>query len=334
MLFFRYLLERRRVIAASLLLGAGAWYLFRLYGLPQSPLLYCFLLIATVGWGLFGLPDFVSFYRRLRQAQALRRAAPHLTEPVDAGGRSQPLGDRLMAETVEELRQRIAGLETQLAGRQEELLEYFTLWAHQIKTPLAAMELLVQTGQTGPQANEALRQELFQTERYVELVLGYLRIYSMSADLRLTLCPVRPIAARAAKRFATPFIYKGLTLDLGDFENQVVTDEKWLQFVLEQLISNAVKYTPSGKVSIDMDGEDVLTVSDQGVGIDPADLPRIFERGFTGRNGRQQQASTGLGLYLTRRVLDKLGNQVQVLSQPGQGTQVRLYLGRGAPPRD
>ena len=83
-----------------------------------------------------------------------------------------------------------------------------------------------------------------------------------------------------------------------------------------------------------MDGEDVLTVSDQGVGIDPADLPRIFERGFTGRNGRQQQASTGLGLYLTRRVLDKLGNQVQVLSQPGQGTQVRLYLGRGAPPRD
>ena len=141
MLFFRYLLERRRVIAASLLLGAGAWYLFRLYGLPQSPLLYCFLLIATVGWGLFGLPDFVSFYRRLRQAQALRRAAPHLTEPVDAGGWSQPLGDRLMAETVEELRQRIAGLETQLAGRQEELLEYFTLWAHQIKTPLAAMEL-------------------------------------------------------------------------------------------------------------------------------------------------------------------------------------------------
>lgn len=334
MLFFRYLFERRRVIFASLFLGVGAWYLFWLYGLPKRPLLYCFLLLATVGCGLFGVPDFVCFRRKARRGVALRRTAPHLTQPVECDIWGQPLSDRLLLETIEELRLYTAGLETQLAGRQEELLEYFTLWAHQIKTPLAAMELLVQTSPAEPQSSEALRQELFQTERYVELVLGYLRIYSMNADLRLTLCPVRPIAAQAAKKFAVPFIYKGLTLELAEFDNQVVTDEKWLQFVLEQLISNAVKYTAAGKVTISMDEKDVLTVSDQGVGIDPADLPRIFERGFTGHNGRQQQASTGLGLYLTRRVMDKLGNLIQVDSQPGQGTQVRLYLGRSAVPRD
>lgn len=325
MLLIHYLWDRRRVIGGSVLLAGAAAGVFWLYGLPLAPLAYCCLVLGLLGAGLFGLPGFVIYCRRARRCQALRGNAPHLTRPVDPPRPWDPLPERLLLESAELLRQYAAELEHRQAGRQEELLEYYTLWAHQIKTPLAAMGLILQSdpGDTG-----ALRQELFKTERYVELVLGYLRIYSMNADLRLTLCSVRPIAARAAKKFAAQFIYKGLRLELGDFENQVVTDEKWLLFVLEQLISNAVKYSPSGTVSITMDGQDVLTVSDQGVGIDPGDLPRIFERGFTGQNGRLNETSTGLGLYLIRQVTDKLGNRVEVDSAPGKGTRVRLYLGR------
>lgn len=330
-----YLYARRRVIFGYLLLSGAAGVVLWLFGLEPWKWAYCALVAGVLGAALFGGPDFVRYRRRVREFRLLRGNAPELPQPVEANlaGTRQ---EALLLESMELLRLRQAQLEQALAGRQEELLEYFTLWAHQIKTPLAAMGLLAQA--QGGETGEALRQEVFKAERYVELVLGYLRIYSMSADLRPARCPVRPIAARAAKKFAAQFIYKGLRLELEDFPNQVVTDEKWLGFVLEQLISNAVKYTPAGTIRISMDENDVLTVEDQGRGIDPADLPRIFERGFTGQNGRrngpQVETSTGLGLYLSRRVTDKLGNEIRVESEPGKGTRVRLYLGREKAARD
>lgn len=322
-----YLVARRRIIGGYVFLCGTAGVVLWLFGLEPWKWAYCAVVTAALGTALFGGPDFVRHRRRLREFQLLRNNAPELPQPTELS-LADTSQETLLLETIELLRRRQAELEQSLTGRQEELLEYFTLWAHQIKTPLAAIRLLAQSGEVGQETSEALRQELFKAERYVDLVLGYLRIYSMSADLRLERCAVRPIAARAAKKFAVQFIYKGLRLELGDFSNQVVTDEKWLGFVLEQLISNAVKYTAVGAIRITMDQADVLTVEDQGTGIDPADLPRIFERGFTGRNGRQEETSTGLGLYLTRRVMDKLGNQIEVLSMPGEGTRVRLYLGR------
>ncbi|WP_322198975.1 sensor histidine kinase [Acutalibacter intestini] len=311
------------------LLGAGAWGLFLLYGLPWEPLFYCFLLTGLLGVGLFLIPDFVRYYRTWIQLEALRRLAPKLLQPVEPCG---PLHQQLMMETLETLRLRVEDLEAQQTHRQDDLIEYYTLWVHQIKTPLAAMRLILQSEPVP--CGEALRQELFKTERYVDMVLGYLRIYSMSADLQLEECAVRPIAARAVKMFAPQFIYKHLSFELGDFDNRVITDKKWLLFVLEQLISNAVKYTKTGRISIDMDQENVLVLRDTGVGIDPADLPRVFERGFTGRLGRQERRSTGLGLYLSKRVMEKLHNRIEVQSEPGVGTTVRLYLDRPKAAKD
>lgn len=311
------------------LLGAGALGLFLLYGLPWGPLFYCFLLTGLLGVGLFLVPDFVRYYRAWVRLEALRRLAPKLLQPVEPCG---PFHQQLMMETLETLRLRVEDLEAQQAHRQDDLIEYYTLWVHQIKTPLAAMRLILQSEPVA--CGEALRQELFKTERYVDMVLGYLRIYSMSADLQLEECAVRPIAAQAVKMFAPQFIYKHLSFELGDFENQVITDKKWLLFVLEQLISNAVKYTKTGKITIDMDQDNVLVLRDTGVGIDPADLPRVFERGFTGRLGRQEQRSTGLGLYLSKRVMEKLHNRIEMQSEPGVGTTVRLYLDRPKAAKD
>lgn len=325
MILFDYIHDRRRVAVGFLLLWLAAGSILWLFGLTFSEIAYCCLVTAVVGAGLFGVPDYIRYARRIAALKTLRQMAPELPEPL-VPSKETPLAEQLLTETLESLRLHKTEREQNQLDRQEEMLEYYTLWVHQVKTPLAAMRLILQSK---PEDSEALGQELFKTERYIELVLGYLRIYSMNADLQLNLRSVRPLAAQAVKKFATQFIYKGLRLELAEFDNQVITDEKWLVFVLEQLISNAIKYTSrNGWIAIRMDSQDILSIKDSGVGIDPGDLPRIFERGFTGRNGRVEGSSTGLGLYLTKQVLDKLGNTIQVLSTPGAGTEVRVNLHR------
>ena len=323
-LLWSYLRDRRRILAGAVFLCVPLGGVLWLYGLALPQIAYALLATGLLGALLFGLPDFAHYRQNVLLLEVIRRNAEHLPEPVEPDG---PLSQRLLMETVERQRQQVVLLESQENQRQQELMEYYTMWVHQAKTPLAAMRLILQSVEERPE-NAALQQELFKLERYLDMVLGYLRLYSMSADLRLELRPVRPIAARAVKKFAGQFIYKKLSLDLEEFDNQVVTDEKWLLFVLEQLISNAVKYTSSGGIRISMDGADVLTVSDTGVGIDPADLPRVCERGFTGRNGREEVTSTGLGLYLTKEILDKLQTRMEIESEPGKGTKVKLYLAR------
>lgn len=329
MLFFRYLIDRRRVLLCGLLLFAAIAGLMLLYGLRLSQIGYCALIAITLAI-VMSVPDFVRYCRSVRRLKAVKCSA--LQGSPEPAAMEGPLPMELVLETMELLRTRAADLESQAATRQEELMDYYTLWVHQVKTPLAAMGLILQSGSV-PEA-EALRQELFKIERYMEMLLGYLRLHSISSDLRLESCPVRPIVSKAVKKFASQFIYKKLRVDLEDFDDRVITDEKWLLFVLEQLISNAVKYTVSGGITISMGPGHVLAVCDTGVGIDPADLPRVCERGFTGQNGRAERSSTGLGLYLCKSVLDKLQTSFEIKSQPGRGTTVLLYLDRPALPKD
>lgn len=331
MLLFRYISDRRRVLFCGFILFLAAAVLMLLYGLTSSEIGYCALVTATIAL-MLSVPDFVRYCRAVRKFSAVKRMASQGSpEPLSPEG---PLPQQLLMETAELLRTRAADLDSLAATRQEELMDYYTLWVHQVKTPLAAMDLILQSGQLPPEDTEALRQELFKVERYMEMLLGYLRLHSISSDLRLEQKPIRPIAARAVKKFATQFIYKKLRVDLDEFDNRVVTDEKWLLFVLEQLISNSIKYTLTGGVTISMDKDDVLTIADTGIGIDPADLPRVCERGFTGQNGRAERSSTGLGLYLCKSVLDKLQTPFEIKSEPGKGTTVLLYLGRPDAPRD
>lgn len=333
-ILLHYLRDNWHRFLEPLFLSAVAAGLFWLYSLPVRPLLYAYLIAGILGLCLFWVPDFVVYQRKAKKFQAIRRSAPLIPAALEPEGTCQ---ERLLLESLNSLHERIAELETNQANRQEDLLEYYTMWTHQIKTPLAAIGLILQSAPPAPglaERDAALSQEIFKVQRYADMALGYLRIYSMSADLRLERRAVRPIAAKAVKKFAPQFIYKKLGVRLEEFPNQVITDEKWLLFVLEQLISNAVKYTAKGTITISMDEKDVLSIKDQGIGIDPADLPRVCERGFTGRNGRVENASTGLGLYMTKRVADKLQNRMEILSRVGEGTEVRLYLHRPEPVRD
>lgn len=318
-----YLKDRKKVILAVLILGAVTVFLFYLYDLPLDAALYTGAIAAAIALAFFVIPDFTAYCRRVKTLEGLRKS---IAELLEFPSLPASLPETVLQGSVQDLCAKIRELETAHTQKRESMLEYYTLWAHQIKTPLSAMRLILQSAPND--TSGALLQELFKVERYVEMVLGYLRLDTMSSDLRLEKCSVHHIVKQAVKKFAPQFIYQKLTLDLQDFDNQVITDEKWLVFVLEQLLSNAVKYTKEGGISIFMEENDVLVIQDTGVGISSEDLPRIFERGFTGRNGRQDKTSTGLGLYLSKQILDKLQNRIEILSEQGKGTQVRLYLHR------
>lgn len=209
-----------------------------------------------------------------------------------------------------------------------DMIEYYTLWAHQIKTPIAALRLLLQSETDGKFRTE-MQMELFKIEQYVEMVLQYLRLGSDSTDFVIGKCSIDKIVREAVKKYSTIFIKKKISLDYDGTQDVALTDEKWLSFVLEQALSNALKYTAAGgKISIYMDENPpkTLVVEDTGMGISPEDLPRVFDRGYTGYNGRHDKKSTGIGLYLCRQIMDKLGHTISVESEVGKGTKVKLGL--------
>ncbi len=203
------------------------------------------------------------------------------------------------------------------------MTDYYTLWAHQIKTPIAAMRLLFQE-----EPRPELEGELLKIEQYVEMVLGYLRLGSDTTDYVLRSCDLDGLIRQSIRKYARLFILKKISLDFRETGKTVLTDEKWLAFVVEQILSNSLKYTPEGgRIRIYGDGE-TLVIADSGIGIQPEDLPRVFEKGFTGYNGREDKKSTGIGLYLCSQVMDRLNHGVSIASRPGQGTLVRLDLSR------
>lgn len=218
--------------------------------------------------------------------------------------------------------------------RYTEMMDYYGMWAHQIKTPIAAMRILVQSGMDREENEEnqklfrQLQMELFKTEQYVEMVLSYLKIGDIAKDMVLERCDLGKVVRQAVKKYSRLFILQKLSLEMGEIAEIVLTDEKWLSFVVEQILSNALKYTKSGSVSIYLEQEGVLVIKDTGIGISAEDLPRIMEKGYTGYNGRIDKRSTGIGLYLCKKVMDKLHHQLRIDSEDGKGTKVVLDLRR------
>ena len=191
------------------------------------------------------------------------------------------------------------------------------------------MTLLLRDPQPDRQAMEL---ELLKIGQYVDMVLGYLRIGSIHADLSPQEVPLEALVRESVKKVSTLFIHqKSTTLQISSLPGTVLTDKKWFSFVLEQILTNAAKYTLRGTVRVYLakDSPDTLVVEDTGLGIRAEDLPRIFERGFTGYNGRGGQRSTGLGLYLCHEVLQRLGHTISIRSEPGKGTAVCICFARG-----
>lgn len=307
-----------------LLLGAAAIFaaVFSLYDLPVEAVAYAGALCLALGLVLFGI-GYGRFVRRHRELEKLLEQAEDRVLPLPAPGSLLEKDYQALVEVLCASRSRIAA---ENRNRLQDLTDYYTLWAHQIKTPISAMHLLLQEGGRP----EEVKGELIKIEQYVEMVLSYLRLDSDSTDYVLQPCSLDGIVRHSVRRFAGLFVLKQIALEFQETNKTVLTDEKWLLFVVGQVISNALKYTPrGGTVRIYGDG-DTLVIADNGIGIREEDQPRVFEKGFTGYNGREDQKATGIGLYLCRQVMDRLNHRITLVSRPGQGTLVRLDLSRGA----
>lgn len=309
-----------------LLLLAGAvcvfTSVFALYDLPLEAVAYAGVLCLVLGLVLFAV-GYSRFLRRHRELQRLLRQTNEKALPL-------PPARGLLEEDYQALLRAVCQDRARLAAENEnrlrELTDYYSLWAHQIKTPIAAMDLLLQEDDS-PHRGE-LEMELLKIGQYVEMVLSYLRLDSDSTDYVLREYPLDDILRQAVRKFAKMFILKKITLDFQETGKTVLTDEKWLLFVVEQVLSNALKYTlASGTIRIYGDG-DTVVIADNGIGIREEDQARVFEKGFTGYNGRADKKSTGIGLYLCRQVMDRLNHSISLTSRPGQGTLVRLDLSR------
>ena len=158
------------------------------------------------------------------------------------------------------------------------------------------------------------------------MVLSYIRLGSNKNDFVLKEYDLDNIIRQAVRKYAPLFIRKKISLDFKPTNYKVLTDEKWLVFVIEQLLSNAIKYTNKGKISIYSLENKKLVIEDTGIGISKEDIPRIFDKGFTGYNGRTDKKATGLGLYLCKNILDKLSHKISIESEVGVKTKVILDL--------
>lgn len=314
-----YLFRHRKLLVLLAGCLAVCSTVFSLYGLPLESVGYAFALCLALGIALF-VPGCFQFLRRHRELKGLLVQIREKALPLPP-----PRG--LLEEDYQALLRALASERAALAletrNRVQDMTDYYTLWAHQIKTPIAAMGLLLQE-----EPRPELEGELLKIEQYVEMVLGYLRLGSDSTDYVFRSCDLDALLRQSVRKYARLFILKKISLDFQETGKTVLSDGKWLSFVIEQLLSNAVKYTSEGgRVRIYGDGE-TLVIADSGIGIQPEDLPRVFEKGFTGFNGREDKKSTGIGLYLCRQVLDRLNHDISISSRPGQGTLVRLDLSR------
>jgi len=312
---------RERILALLTLILAGMIFtaVFFAYSLTLEPVLYS-VALTLVMLMILAVLDFRRYLRRHREITGM---AGRITLGLDGLPEYASLFDCDYRALLNELYGEKTRLVSESDSEKSGMSEYYTLWAHQIKTPIAAMRLLLKSDPS--ESARELSLELFKIEQYVEALLQYLRLESLSSDLLLAEYPVGDIVKQAVRKYAKMFISRGITLRLAETELHAVTDEKWLCFVVEQLLSNALKYTSEGEISIYTEGKSLI-VEDTGVGIAPEDLPRIFERGFTGYNGRMDRKSTGIGLYLVRRILQKLGHAIEAESEPGTGTRMRIIF--------
>ena len=314
---------RRQYKLLLLLLGFFVIFsaVFSLYDLPGEAVAYAAALCLALGLALFAV-GYSRFLARHRELRLLLRQAREKVLPLP------PPRGRLEEDyqaLVQALCQDRAHLAAENENRLRDMTDYYTLWAHQIKTPIAALGLLLQEREDGG----ALEVELLKIEQYVEMVLSYLRLDSSSTDYVLQDCDLDGILRGAVRKLAKMFILKKITLDFQETGKTVLTDGKWLGFVVEQVLSNALKYTPEGGTIRIYGDRDTVVIADGGIGIRAEDLPRVFEKGFTGYNGRTERKSTGIGLYLSKMVMERLYHGITVTSRPGQGTLVRLDRSRG-----
>ena len=319
-LFLQYLKQRHRIWIVGAVFCVIFAVSFLLYHLPIGAVIYPTLLCAALGI-LIMVFDFLRVKHEHEALISIRSMTDVIAEslPKTVGIKDEDYKQilRLLSEEQNNYR-------TQTNQKYADMIDYYTVWAHQIKTPIASMRLHLQNEDSA--LSRTLTSDLRRIEQYVEMVLTFLRLNSESTDYVIKEYDLDKIIKQAVRKFSSDFIGRKLSLVYEPVNTTVITDEKWLSFVIEQVLSNALKYTPAGSITITLENEKTLRIRDTGIGIAPEDLPRIFENGYTGYNGRADKKASGIGLYLCKRICNNLGHTITARSIVDVGTIIDIDL--------
>lgn len=289
-----------------------------LYGYPMESILYS-CIIFTFFFLLWMIIDYFNFKNKINKLDSvLKNLSCHYHDFPQKGDLQEEKYQKIIEHLYDTVNKNMDAMEKSYADQ----MEYYTMWVHQIKTPISAIKLAVQSMEMSYD-KAILEQELFKIEQYVEMALQYVKINQLASDLILREYDLHPIITASVKKYASLFIYKKLSIQIDDSSLKVLTDSKWLAFILEQVLSNSVKYTYEGGVKIYVKNNSLI-IEDTGIGIRPEDIERIFEKGYTGYNGRLDKRASGIGLYLAKKVADSLGIKIAIKSKMAEGTKAVL----------
>lgn len=342
-LFVKWLRDQVKYIGLFVVFATVIIITIFQYKISLEPVLYSLLICSFLGSCCL-IYNFIQYKNRYK---ALYETYLNMGSTIDILPSSNNYIEELYQGLLQELFKNRSDLYLKMMQQELESKDYYTLWIHQIKTPIAALHLLLQSDDSKKNVT-LMKQELFKIEQYAEMALYYLRLQYMSFDILLKECNLYEIVKQSVKKYSINFIEKKLSLVFEEFSATIVSDEKWLGFVIEQILSNCIKYTFEGGILIEYidlknnscindkfqnefnitSSDSLLCISDTGIGIKEEDLPRIFEKGFTGFNGRMDRKSTGIGLYLCKQVIKKLGFEISVTSEVGKGTLFMIKFGK------
>ena len=317
---WNYLISNRKTIIMNIVLFVLLVLVFWLFELPLKvigylAIMWLFILL------VIGSLDFIGFNRRMTILTQLDEENIPSTDYLPRNTIEKEYV-RLLLEEYDRKRTLIETDES----RYEDMVDYFTAWAHQIKTPIAALSLINEDMENDDERAK-VKSEITDIEDYADMVLNFIRLGSDSKDLVLEKVDLDKVIKEVIRRFSVQFIGKGIGISYESHPFVVRTDEKWIRFVLGQLMSNALKYSNSGTITIKTEGNE-LALEDQGIGIKAEDLPRVFEKGYTGYTGRRFEKSTGIGLYLTKNACDMIGVDIKLESEKGAGTKAILAFAK------
>ncbi len=313
----KYILQKVPLFSVIIITAIIFFIVFITENIPIDTVFYA-LLISAFAFLLYLIIDFFYYLKKIKRLYRVRSDVLHKTDNLPKVTNES---DKLYSEIIENWEIIYNKFDMEQTKKLSEISDFYTKWVHQIKTPIFALSLLVKDLPN----NNMMLSELNKIEQYTGMVLSYLRLFESDNDLVIKEVNIKNISSDVLKNFTPIFLSKGLRPVLEVDDLYIKTDEKHLKFAISQIISNACKYSEKSDIHITLK-DNVLRISDKGIGIDSSDLPRIFDKGFTGFSGRIEEKSTGLGLYLCKKTLDILGFSISAVSEKWQGTDVFVNL--------
>lgn len=332
MSFFRYVWDKKRFLLLYALLMtfiSGVYYLNIPGQFIVNELLYintvCFIMLVVYLIAGFWLKN--RFYKKLKAV--IDTSEENILNVLPEG---HSFEQKVYAELLQKLYEQHNTKLEKLYAEKRENLEYITTWVHEIKTPIAASRLVIENSTSKPvkEVQSSLLEELDKIEGQVEQVLYHARADEFAKDYLIGEVLLEDVVKGVVKKHASIFINKKISIEIQNADLEVISDKKWLFYIIDQIIVNALKYTnQGGKISVTgvvKDKERQLIIEDNGIGIRKEDISRVFERGFTGQNGRQDYKATGIGLYLARKLARKLSHDITIESGLGEYTKLIIHF--------